>query len=82
MEDAVKDGDQIYAVIKGAALNNDGSQRVSFGAPGVLGQSKVIAMAHALAGVSPDSVSYVGSAWDRHASRRPNRGSGINQSFP
>jgi len=59
MEDAVKDGDQIYAVIKGAALNNDGSQRVSFGAPGVVGQSKVIAMAHALAGVSPDSISYV-----------------------
>src|SRR5580765_6155398 len=59
MEDAVKDGDQIYAVIKGAALNNDGSQRVSFGAPGVEGQSKVIAMAHALAGVDPETVTCV-----------------------
>ncbi len=59
LEEAMKDGDQIYAVIKGAALNNDGSQRVSFGAPGVDGQSKVIAMAHALAGVTPETITYV-----------------------
>jgi amino acid adenylation domain-containing protein len=59
LEDAVKDRDNIYAVIKGAALNNDGSQRVSFGAPGVEGQSEVIALAHALAGVDPETISYV-----------------------
>lgn len=59
LEDAVKDGDRIYAVIKGAALNNDGSQRVSFGAPGVEGQSEVIAMAHAMAEVEPDTITYV-----------------------
>src|SRR6202165_514370 len=51
LEDAVKDGDQIYAVIKGVGLNNDGSQRVSFGAPGVEGQSEAVAMEQALAGV-------------------------------
>ena len=59
LEDAVKDGDRIFAVIKGAAVNNDGSQRVSFGAPGVEGQSEVIAMAHALAGVDPETITYV-----------------------
>ena len=59
LEEAVTDGDRIYAVIKGAALNNDGSQRVSFGAPGVEGQSQVIAMAHALAGVDPETIGYV-----------------------
>ena len=59
LEDAVKDGDQIYAVIKGVGLNNDGSQRVSFGAPGVEGQSEVVAMAHALAGVDPETITYV-----------------------
>jgi amino acid adenylation domain-containing protein len=59
LEEALRDGDQVYAVIKGAALNNDGSQRVSFGAPGVDGQSKVIAMAHALAGVAPETITYV-----------------------
>lgn len=56
MEDAVKDGDCIYAVIKSAAINNDGSQRVSFGAPGVEGQADVIAMAHAMAGVDPETI--------------------------
>jgi len=59
LADAVNDGDQIYAVIKGAALNNDGSQRVSFSAPGVEGQAEVIAMAHALAGVDPETITYV-----------------------
>jgi natural product biosynthesis luciferase-like monooxygenase protein/amino acid adenylation domain-containing protein len=59
LDDAVRDGDPVYAVIKGAALNNDGAHRVSFGAPGVEGQSEVIAMAHALAGVEPASISYV-----------------------
>jgi amino acid adenylation domain-containing protein len=59
LADAIEDGDQVYAVIKGAALNNDGSQRVSFGAPGVEGQSEVIAMAHALASIAPDTITYV-----------------------
>lgn len=59
LEEAVRDGDQIYAVIKGAAINNDGSQRVSFGAPGVEGQSQVIAMAHALAEVDPATITCV-----------------------
>src|SRR5262249_39430749 len=59
LEDALGDRDQVFAVIKGAALNNDGSQRVSFGAPGVDGQAKVISLAHALAGVEPRSISYV-----------------------
>jgi acyl transferase domain-containing protein len=59
LEDAAKDGDQIYAVIKGVGLNNDGSQRVSFGAPGVEGQSEAVAMAQALAGVDPETITYV-----------------------
>ena len=59
LENAVQDGDSIYAVIKAAALNNDGSQRVSFGAPGVEGQSKAIAMAQALAGVDPETITCV-----------------------
>ena len=59
LADAVDDGDRVYAVIKGAALNNDGARRVSFGAPGVEGQSEVIAMAHAMASFTPESISYV-----------------------
>src|SRR5262249_53255755 len=35
------------------------SQRVSFGAPGVEGQAEVVAMAHALADVNPETITYV-----------------------
>jgi acyl transferase domain-containing protein len=59
LAEALHDGDKIYAVIKGSAINNDGSQRVSFGAPGVEGQSEVIALAQEIAGVNPDAISYV-----------------------
>ena len=59
LEDAVADGGSIYAVIRGFATNNDGSDKVGYTAPSVEGQANVIAMAQALAGVSPDSIGYV-----------------------
>ena len=59
LADAVADGDQIYAVIKGHALNNDGGQKVSFAAPSVSGHSEVIALAQAVAGFSPETISYI-----------------------
>ncbi len=57
--DAVADGDHIYAVIKGSAVNNDGSLRVGFTAPGVAGQAEVIATAQAIAGIDPETISYI-----------------------
>jgi len=57
--DSLADGDHIYAVIKGAAVNNDGAGKVSYMAPSVAGQSEVISLAHALAGVTADSIGYV-----------------------
>jgi amino acid adenylation domain-containing protein len=57
--EALNDGDNIYAVIRGSAINNDGSQRVSFGAPGVEGQSEVIGLAQEIAGVDPNAISYI-----------------------
>jgi len=59
LEDALADGDNVLAVIKGSAVNNDGSLKVGFTAPSVEGQVKVIAQAQAVAGVEPDTVSYV-----------------------
>ena len=59
LADAVAEGDQIYAVIRGAALNNDGSAKVSFTAPSVDGHAEVIALAQALAGVAPETISYI-----------------------
>ncbi|HEX2643690.1 MAG TPA: type I polyketide synthase, partial [Thermoanaerobaculia bacterium] len=59
LADALADGDRIHAVIKGFATNNDGSSKASFTAPGVDGQVEVVAMAQALAGVDPATVTYV-----------------------
>ncbi|MBL0034589.1 MAG: amino acid adenylation domain-containing protein [Flavobacteriales bacterium] len=59
LDDAIRDNDHIYATIKGAALNNDGSDKASFTAPSVRGQAEVIAMAQADAGVAPDQITYV-----------------------
>ncbi|WP_156754862.1 non-ribosomal peptide synthetase/type I polyketide synthase [Actinokineospora pegani] len=59
LSDALADGDRVYAVIRGSAINNDGSAKVGFTAPAVRGQVEVIAAAHAGAGVDPASVGYV-----------------------
>ena len=59
VEDAIADRDHIYGVIRGAAINNDGSQKISYAAPSVRGQADVIAMAQALADVSAEDIGYV-----------------------
>jgi acyl transferase domain-containing protein/acyl carrier protein len=59
LSDAIADGDTIRAVIKGAALNNDGSLKVGYTAPSIAGQAHVIAMAQAMAGIAPETISYV-----------------------
>ncbi|HEX3525459.1 MAG TPA: amino acid adenylation domain-containing protein [Thermoanaerobaculia bacterium] len=53
---ALRDGDMIHAVIKGSAINNDGSLKVGYTAPNLHGQADVIARAQAMGGVSPDSI--------------------------
>jgi amino acid adenylation domain-containing protein len=59
LEDAVADGDHIYSVIKGFAVNNDGSTKVGFTAPSVESQAAVIALAQELAGIEADSTGYL-----------------------
>ncbi len=59
LEDALADGDQIFAVIKGSAINNDGAQKAGYLAPSVEGQAKAIAEAHMVAGVEAESISYI-----------------------
>jgi acyl transferase domain-containing protein len=59
LADAVADGDHIYAVIKGFAINNDGAVKAGFTAPSEDGQAEVIALAQALANVEPESIQYV-----------------------
>ena len=59
LEDAVRDGDSIAAVIRGFAVNNDGAEKAGYMAPSVDGQARVIAAAHAMAGVDPATITYV-----------------------
>jgi acyl transferase domain-containing protein/acyl carrier protein len=59
LTDAIADGDCIHAVIKGSAVNNDGSLKVGYTAPSVEGQAEVIAEALAVAGFKPEDISYI-----------------------
>ena len=59
LEDARKDKDTIYGVIRGFAMNNDGSAKVGFTAPGLESQCAVITEALAMADVPPESIGYV-----------------------
>ncbi|MEM7584081.1 MAG: SDR family NAD(P)-dependent oxidoreductase [Acidobacteriota bacterium] len=59
LAEAVEDGDTIRAVIKGSAINNDGSMKVSYTAPSVEGQSEVIAAAQEMADIAPSTIRYI-----------------------
>ncbi|BBX45812.1 phthiocerol type I polyketide synthase PpsE [Mycobacterium cookii] len=59
LQDAVDDGDRIHAVIRGSALNNDGSTKMTYAAPTAAGQADVIAEAHAIAEVDASEISYI-----------------------
>lgn len=57
--DALADGDQISAVLRASAVNNDGNSKVGFTAPGVSGQADVIREAMLMAGRTPADISYI-----------------------
>ncbi|MFB9433091.1 type I polyketide synthase [Streptoalloteichus tenebrarius] len=59
MADALASGDRIYAVVRGGAVTNDGAARLSYVAPGVLGQAAAVRDALTAANVAPDTVGYV-----------------------
>ena len=59
LKDALGAGDTIHAIIRGTAINHDGSNKVSYLAPGVDGQAEVVAAALIRANVHADTVTYV-----------------------
>ncbi|ASS73994.1 hypothetical protein CIG75_02685 [Tumebacillus algifaecis] len=59
LSDAVRDGDPIYAVLKGSAINNDGNLKIGYTAPSQQGQTEVVMKALENAGLSPDDISYI-----------------------
>jgi amino acid adenylation domain-containing protein len=59
LDDALDDGDRIYAVIKGTAVNNDASAKMSYLAPSVEAQAAVVAAAMDFAEISAHDVGFV-----------------------
>ncbi|MDH3601079.1 MAG: type I polyketide synthase, partial [Candidatus Tectomicrobia bacterium] len=59
LSQALEDRDPILAVIKGSAINNDGSQKVGYTAPSLNGQATVIAQAITVARVEPETITYI-----------------------
>jgi phthiocerol/phenolphthiocerol synthesis type-I polyketide synthase E len=59
LEDALAADDTIHAVVLGAGINNDGSTRIGYSAPGVNGQATVISDTIAMAGIDPETIGFV-----------------------
>jgi phthiocerol/phenolphthiocerol synthesis type-I polyketide synthase E len=59
LQAAIDDGDLIHAVIRGSAVNNDGSVKIGYAAPNPAAQADVIAESHAVADVDSSTISYV-----------------------
>jgi acyl transferase domain-containing protein/thioesterase domain-containing protein/acyl carrier protein len=59
LDEALEDRDYIHAVVKGTAVNNDGSKKVNYYAPARQGETRVIRAAFQAAEVEPESIGYV-----------------------
>lgn len=59
LADALADGDTIHAVVKGTAINNDGSMKLGYAAPSIEGQAAVIVEAQSVANCPPETIGYV-----------------------
>ena len=59
LDDAVRDGDHIFAVVKGSAVNNDAGAKVGYMAPSSDGQAVAVAEAIAVANVLPETIGFV-----------------------
>ncbi|MEL6859499.1 MAG: beta-ketoacyl synthase N-terminal-like domain-containing protein, partial [Pseudomonadota bacterium] len=59
LDAALRDRDRIIAIVRSTAINNDGSDKMSFTAPSVKGQTGAIRKAHKVANIDPADIGYV-----------------------
>ena len=59
LNDAINDKDNIYCIIKGTAINNDGNRKLGYTTPSLVGEQEVIKAALNFADASPDSISLI-----------------------
>jgi amino acid adenylation domain-containing protein len=81
LEDALADGDMIYAIIRGYGVNNDGSDKIGFTAPSAEGQAEVITAAIAHAGIDPAAIGYIECHGTATPLGDPIEFSGLTQAF-
>ncbi len=81
LADALADGDQIYAVVRGYGLSNDGSGKASYSAPSAAGQAEAISRAHRMAGISAGTISYVEAHGTATPLGDPIEVAGLTQAF-
>ncbi len=81
LQDALDDGDHIWAVIKGGAINNDGSAKAGYLAPSVEGQAQAISEALVMSGVESETIGYVECHGTGTALGDPIEVAALNQAF-
>ncbi len=59
LDDALRNGDEIIAVIRGWGIANDGASKAALTAPSAEGQARAISAAIAESGVAPETIGYV-----------------------
>ncbi|MEV0382602.1 amino acid adenylation domain-containing protein [Nonomuraea sp. NPDC050643] len=59
LADALRDGDPVYAVVRGTAVNNDGGEKLGYASPSMSGILNAASRAMAVAGVAPETIGYV-----------------------
>jgi microcystin synthetase protein McyG len=81
LSDALADGDHIYAVVKGSAVNNDGLMKVGYMAPSSEGQAAVASEALAMADVPAETIQFVEAHGTGTEMGDPIEVSGLTQAF-
>ncbi len=81
LKNALRDGDQIYAVIKGNGINNDGNSKVGYTAPSVDGQAEAVLMARKWAKVEPESIGFIEAHGTATALGDPIEVEALNRAF-
>ncbi|TMR90872.1 non-ribosomal peptide synthetase/type I polyketide synthase [Nonomuraea basaltis] len=59
LADALRDGDTVYAVIRGTAINNDGGEKLGYASPSMSGILNAASRAMTVADVAPETIGYV-----------------------
>jgi acyl transferase domain-containing protein len=81
LRDALADSDHIRAVIRGTAVNNDGSAKFGFTSPSVQAQAEVIAAAQSVAAVAPETIGYIEAHGTATTLGDPIEVAGLTQAF-